>query len=77
MKVTVIATLCHTLLGQPPVCHDEVIMERDMGIGIGCLVAEAEVIVEWKSHSIYAGENWTVLRPRCAPGGGYVIREQT
>jgi hypothetical protein len=75
MKVSVVATLCHALLGQPPVCHDVVVTEADMAIGLGCLVAEANLDA-WKSRSIYAGDNWSVTRLRCAPGG-YVIREQT
>jgi hypothetical protein len=75
MKVSIIATLCHIAMGQPPVCHNEIVFDAD-SIGIGCLIASAS-IYEWKAHSIYAGDNWQISHPRCAPGGGYVIREQT
>lgn len=68
MKVAIIATLCHTMIGQQPACRDETIIEADMGIGIGCLVSEAQAL-EWKERSIYAGLQWTVTSVRCAPGG--------
>jgi hypothetical protein len=74
MKVAIVVALCHTPFGQPDICSDKVAFDVD-AMGIGCLIGEAQVI-EWKAHSIYAGVNWTVSNPRCAPGG-YVIRERT
>lgn len=72
MQVAVVATVCFAVTGSAPVCRDEIALEVD-SIGIGCLIGEAEVDA-WKDRSIYRGEQWTVRRVRCVPGG-YAPRE--
>lgn len=75
MRVDIVVTLCHILLGHEPACRDHVAFETD-AIGIGCLFGEAKVI-DWKNSSIYAGQQWVILGPpRCFPGG-YKPREAT
>jgi len=75
MITQVIALLCH--VSSQPYCREEIVTEADIGIGIGCLIAEGQTVTDWKAHSIYAGPSWQISNVKCAPGGGYKIREAT
>lgn len=75
MITQVIAVLCH--ISSQSYCREAIVTEADIGMGIGCLVAEGQAITDWKSHSIYASPNWQISKVLCAPGGGYKIREAT
>ena len=73
MKLSVIVTLCHTLTGIPaPVCREEVVYTDDMSMEM-CIFSQAAV-AEWKDHSIYKADEWTVQGIKCA-GSGYVIKD--
>jgi hypothetical protein len=67
MQVAVIAVLCNSLVASQPICREEIVTESDMSIGLGCLIAEAQ-LDQWKEHSIYSGNQWTVSRVKCVPG---------
>lgn len=73
MQISVVVTLCHALGTIPqPVCREELIVKDEMPMQ-ACLVSQA-AIADWKSRSIYRGEQWTVARIKCVPGD-YVIRD--
>jgi hypothetical protein len=40
-----------------------------------CILSQA-ALADWKTHSIYAGEQWAIGRIKCVPGD-YVIRGST
>ena len=71
MIVTIVAVLC-----SHAVCHEEIVSQADGGIGLGCLVAEAQTLKDWKPHSIYSGDHWTITRIKCV-AGEYRVKEQT
>lgn len=66
MIITVVATLCHALAGIPAVCHEEIVTKDDMSIQ-ACMLSQP-ALAEWKAHSIYAGEQWTIRGYKCVPG---------
>lgn len=67
MMLSVVVSVCHALAGiSSPVCHEEVVVKDDMPMQ-ACLISQA-AIADWKSHSIYRSEAWTIDRIRCIPG---------
>lgn len=74
MHITIVALVCHTLGTIPaPVCREEIVVEGDMSMA-ACLVGQP-AIADWKAHSIFRSEAWTVARIKCVPGD-YVIKER-
>lgn len=68
--ITLVATVCHSLAGiTTPVCHEEIVTKGE----IACAQAQM-VIADWKAHTIYRGDNWSVRGYRCAYGD-YVLKE--
>jgi len=49
-----------------PVCREEIIVKDDMPMQT-CLLSQA-AIANWKSRSIYRGDDWKVARIKCIPG---------
>lgn len=73
MQISVVLTLCHALGSMPqPVCREEIAIKDEMPMQ-ACLVSQA-AIADWKAHSIFRGDQWTVARIKCVPGD-YVIRD--
>lgn len=74
MQITVVALLCQTLAPIPsPVCREEIIIKDDMSMQ-ACMIS-FPAIADWKAHSIFRGDSWTVARIRCVPGGEYVLKD--
>ena len=72
MQITVVALMCHTLAGIPrPVCRKEIVVKDDVPMQT-CMLSQV-ALADWKGHSIYAGEQWTIGRIKCVPGD-YVIK---
>ena len=73
MQITVVALMCHMLAPiSAPVCREEIVAKADMGMQ-ACMIGQP-AIADWKAHSIFAGEQWTVARIKCVPGS-YVIKD--
>lgn len=67
MKITIALTLCHMLPNIPaaPVCREEVIAQTD--IMASCLIGQP-AIADWKAHSIYRSDAWSIARVKCVMG---------
>jgi hypothetical protein len=74
MLITIAVVLCHTIAAVPnaPVCREEIIARSDSMQA--CLVGQP-AIADWKAHSIYASEAWTIRRIKCVPGSDYQVRD--
>lgn len=73
MQVTVVVLICHALGSIPqPVCREEIVVKDNMPMQ-ACFLSQA-AIADWKAHSIFRGEQWTVARIKCVPGD-YVIKD--
>lgn len=67
MQITVVVSICHALAGiTSPVCHEEILVRDEMPMQ-ACMIAQA-AIADWKAHSRFSGNQWTVSRIRCIPG---------
>lgn len=74
MQITVVVLMCHSLGSIPaPVCREEIVVKADMPMQ-ACIVSQP-AIAEWKSRSIFAGDQWTVARIKCVPGD-YVPKDR-
>ena len=72
MQITVVALMCHTLVSIPqPVCREEIVVKDEMPMQ-ACMLSQP-AIADWKRHSIFSGDQWTVSRIKCVPGD-YVVR---
>lgn len=73
MKITIVLTLCHMLPNIPaaPVCREEVITQTDTMAS--CLIGQ-DAIADWKAHSIYRSDAWSIARIKCVPGD-YQVRD--
>lgn len=66
--VTVVAILCHLLVGiTDPVCHEVIVVKREMSI-MECKVHSQMNVANWKASSIYHSDQWTVANIGCMPG---------
>ena len=67
MQITVVAVICHDLgtISQP-VCREEIVVKQDMAMQ-ACFLSQP-ALSEWKEHSIFRGEQWTIGRIKCVPG---------
>lgn len=66
MQITIVALMCHVLMGiTTPVCHEEIVVKDAMPMQ-GCISQAA--IADWKEKSIFRGEQWHIARIRCIPG---------
>lgn len=74
MWVSVVVSICHVLLGEPQVCR-ETIVGQSLMPAHSCIVSQAAV-ADWKSKSIFAGEQWTIGRTECKPAD-YVVKDST
>ena len=74
MQITILVKVCFALATVPS-CHETIASQAEGALGIGCLVAEAQTLTEWKQHSIYRGDQWTIEGVRCVAGNEYVIKE--
>lgn len=73
MHITVVAVLCHSLgVISQPVCREEIVVEGDMPMS-SCLISQP-ALADWKMHSIFRGDQWTIARYKCVPGE-YVIKD--
>lgn len=73
MQISIVVTICHALLNiTTPVCREEIVYTDDMPM-TACIFSQA-AIAEWKEHSIFKGEEWSVQGFKCAPPG-YVIKD--
>lgn len=67
MTVTVVVVVCHALGSiAEPVCREEIVVRDDMPMQ-ACILSQAAV-ADWKSRSIFRGDQWTVTRIKCVPG---------
>lgn len=66
MQITIVVSVCHALVGIPSVCHEEIVARDDMPMQ-ACLISQP-AIAEWKSRTIYRGDQWRIERIRCIPG---------
>jgi hypothetical protein len=67
MQITVVAVMCHALGAIPqPVCREEIVVKDDMPMQ-ACFLSQP-ALAEWKEHSIFRGEQWTIGRIKCVPG---------
>lgn len=67
MKITVVAVVCHMLSPIPdPVCREEIVAAEDMPME-ACIMSQA-AIADWKSRSIFRGDQWSIARIKCVPG---------
>lgn len=74
MNISVVVTICHMLSGiSAPVCREELAYQADMPMQ-ACMLAQP-AIADWKSKSIFAGDQWHIGKIRCIPGN-YVPRNQ-
>jgi hypothetical protein len=61
MQITVVALMCHTLASIPqPVCREEIVVKDEMPMQ-ACILSQA-ALADWKSHSIFSGEQWAIGR---------------
>jgi hypothetical protein len=67
MQITIVAVMCHTLgtIAQP-VCHEEIVVQDDMSMQ-ACMIAQP-ALADWKSKSIFRGDQWVIARIKCMPG---------
>ena len=67
MQITVVAVMCHALGAiSQPVCREEIVVKDDMPMQ-ACFLSQP-VLAEWKEHSMFRGEQWTVGGIKCVPG---------
>src|ERR1700691_5663422 len=67
MQITVVAVMCHALGAiSQPVCREEIVVKDDMPMQ-ACILAQP-ALAEWKEHSMFRGEQWTVGGIKCVPG---------
>lgn len=78
MHITVVVVLCHTVAHiAAPVCREEIVIEGTDLSMYACMVGAQPAIAAWKdNHQIYRGDQWTIARIKCVPGGGYVIKDR-
>lgn len=73
MQITLVASLCHVLAAIPqPVCHEVIVIRDEMPMQ-ACFMAQP-ALADWKSKSIYAGEQWSIRGFKCVPGD-YVLKD--
>lgn len=72
MTITLVVSLCHALAGIPAVCHEEIVTKID---SIQACMLSQPALAEWKAHSIYASEQWTIGRIKCVPGS-YTVKDE-
>ena len=73
MQLSVVVLLCHSLSSIPaPVCREELVTKTDMPMPM-CLISQP-AIADWKAHSIFRSDAWTIARIKCVPGD-YVIKD--
>ena len=59
MQITVVAIMCHALGAiSQPVCREEIVVKDDMPMQ-ACFLSQP-ALAEWKEHSIFRGEQWTI-----------------
>jgi hypothetical protein len=78
MFVTVVAILCHLVLGQS-VCVEEIVTDSNMTEGLSlsdCMSGSQAPIAKWKDeHPTYHSAEWSIGRYKCVLGH-YQIRDQ-
>ena len=66
--------MCHALGTIPaPVCREEIVTRTD---SIQACMIGQPAIADWKAHSIYQGDAWSIARIKCIPGD-YELRDAT
>lgn len=73
MQISVVVKLCHSLPDIPAlVCREESVYTDEMPMH-ACIFSQAAV-ADWKDHSIYKGDAWSVQGIKCA-APGYVLKD--
>lgn len=73
MQISLVVSMCHALAAIPqPVCHEVIVIKDEMPMQL-CMLAEP-ALADWKAHSIYRGEQWSIAGYKCAPGD-YVLKD--
>ena len=74
MMISVVVTMCHALSGiSAPVCREEIVVKDDMSMQ-ACMISQP-ALADWKEHSVFRGNQWTISRVKCVPGQ-YVIKDR-
>ena len=68
MIVSVIAVLC-----SQAICHEEIVVKDDMSMQ-ACMISQP-ALADWKAHSMFQGDQWTIARIKCVPGE-YVLKDR-
>ena len=67
MQITVVAVMCHALAAiSEPVCREDVVVKEDMPMQ-ACFLSQP-ALAEWKEHSMFRSEQWTIGRIKCVSG---------
>lgn len=61
MILAIVVTLCHVAGG----CREVVATEQPM---VACIINQP-ALADWKMHSLYSGDQWTIGRVRCEAAG--------
>ena len=67
MQIIVVAVMCHALGAiSQPVCREEIVVKDDMPMQ-ACFLSQP-ALAEWKEHSMFRSEQWTIGGIKCVPG---------
>jgi hypothetical protein len=61
MLTAIVITICHIAGG----CREVVAAQQDIP---ACIISQAAV-ADWKEHSFYRGDRWSISRMRCEAAG--------
>lgn len=66
--IAVVVMMCHLLSPIPdPVCHEVIVVRAEMSM-MECQVGSQIAVADWKSTSVYKGEQWEISKILCASG---------
>ena len=68
--ITIVALVCHALVGaEPEFCVEKVIGQEDAmsTVMISCEMSQP-ALAAWKASSLYAGDEWRIARIECRSG---------
>jgi hypothetical protein len=66
MFLAIVVTVCHIAGG----CREVVAAQEQMP---ACIISQSAV-ADWKEHSLYRGDQWSISRMRCE-NGDYVAKD--
>jgi hypothetical protein len=71
MFVTVVAVLCHLLVGNS-ICEEQIVTDSNLTSGLtfmDCMAGAQAPLAKWKGeHPIYRSDAYRIERYKCVPG---------